>query len=257
MRSRGIALMLAASLPGIAQHGSTNVVNPYTGPEHVEAGAKLFRSQCAGCHGRDGAGTTTGPNLTTGTFQRGGSDEALFQTITKGVPGTTMPAFSLTGLQTWQLVTHLRTLPIARGASPAKGNRQSGAVVFQSNCAGCHAVGREGGFQGPDLTAVASRRSLAELHTAVTDPDAHVSPEYWSVQIKTTSGKTLRGTRLNEDTHSLQLRDESGRLFSVLKRDVAEHELIRRSPMGVISGKLSEAQINDVLAYLVTLRGVR
>lgn len=242
-------------LPAVAQHGSTTAVNPYTGPEHAVEGAKLFRAQCAGCHGIDGAGTGAGPSLTSGTFQRGGSDEALFLTISKGVPGTSMPAFSFSGLKIWQLVTHMRSLVIARGPAQFKGDAQAGALVFATHCSGCHTVAGRGGLVGPELTEVGSRRSYAEMRKSLLDPHADVASEFWSVAIRMTSGQTLRGIRLNEDTHSLQMRDERGRLVSVLKREVAESELIRRSHMPAFAGKLSEAQINDVLVYLTQLKG--
>ena len=117
MRAREIAGAIFFALPILAQHGSTTVVNPYTSPEHAQFGATLYRSQCAGCHGLDGAGTGAGPSLISGTFQRGGSDEELFRTISKGVPGTAMPAFSFSGLQVWQLVTHLHAIGIIPAAA--------------------------------------------------------------------------------------------------------------------------------------------
>src|SRR5215472_15651043 len=118
------------SLPILAQHGSTTVVNPYTGQEHEQAGARLFRAQCAGCHGPDGTGTSAGPNLASGALAHGHSDEAVFASISKGFPGTRMPAFSFSGLQIWQLVTHLRALQATHAAN-AKGDAQSGAAVFR------------------------------------------------------------------------------------------------------------------------------
>jgi putative heme-binding domain-containing protein len=237
------------------QHGSITAVNPYTGPEHAADGARLFRVQCGGCHGAQGTGTGTGPDLTTGSFRHGGSDEALFQTITKGVPGTAMPGFKLTGLQTWQLITHLRALVVARGASLAKGDAAAGARLFGTNCSGCHAIRADGAFSGPDLTAIASVRSLAELRKAVLEPGAEVSSQHWSVVLKLNSGQNLSGVRLNEDTHSIQLRDSQGRLVSVLRRDVGTAELVRRSAMPSFQGKLSEAEIGDLLAFLTTLKG--
>ena len=255
MRGKAIAVLVVLSLPVFAQHGSTTAVNPYTSPEDEAAGAKLYRSQCAGCHGLNGGGTGAGPSLTSGTFQRGGSDEALFRTISKGIPGTPMPAFSFSGLKIWQLVTHLRELGIVRGSLPVKGDLAAGAALFKSNCAGCHAVQGEGGLRGPDLTLIGSGRSYAELRTAILDPDAEVSPEHWSVIVKTSAGQTIRGTRLNEDTHSLQLRDQQGRLLSLRKKDLSDYQLVRRSPMPSFTGKLSDTQIADVLAYLVSLRG--
>jgi putative heme-binding domain-containing protein len=255
MRGRVIAGTILFALPILAQHGSTTVVNPYTSPEHAQAGGTLYRSQCAGCHGLDGTGTGAGPSLTSGTFQRGGSDEELFRTISKGVPGTAMPAFSFSGLQVWELVTHLRAIGIVHGASQSKGDAEAGAGVFRAKCSGCHAVRGEGGLSGPDLTSVGSKRSYAELLKSVTDPDAEVASEYWSVSVTTSTGENLRGIRLNEDTHSLQIRDERGRLVSLLKRNITTMELIRRSPMPSFTGKLPDAQMADVIAYLMSLRG--
>jgi cytochrome c oxidase cbb3-type subunit III len=252
-RLKTIAATILLSMPLLAQHGSTDVVNPYTGREHQQAGAKLFRAQCAGCHGPDGTGTGAGPNLASGALVHGGSDEALFRTISKGLPGTTMPAFAFSGLQIWELVTQVRALEIARGATQTKGDPQAGAAVFRANCSRCHAVNGAGGLSGPDLTSIGGRRSAAELRESVVDPDAVVASEYWSVVATTATGQTVRGVRLNEDTFSLQIRDEKGRLLSLLKPELKQVELIRHSPMPSFAGKLSGTQMDDVIAWLISL----
>ena len=106
MRLRELAALALFSLPAAAQHGSSETLNPYTTPDHQRAGAALFRAQCAGCHGPDGTGTGAGPDLVSGAWKHGGTDEAVFRTISKGIAGTSMPAFNaFTGLQVWQLVT--------------------------------------------------------------------------------------------------------------------------------------------------------
>jgi putative heme-binding domain-containing protein len=248
------AALAIFALPLFAQHGSISVVNPYTGPEHRQAGAALFRSQCAGCHGPDGRGTGAGPNLAADAFAHGGSDEALFRAISKGFPGTSMPAFALSGLETWQLVTHLRALAIAHGATVGPGDAAAGAVVFRSHCARCHSVNGEGAFTAPDLSDVAVRQSRAEMRESILDPDAQVASPYWSVTATTATGKTLRGVRLNEDTFSIQLRDPEGRLVSLAKRDLASYEVTRRSPMPGFRDALSERQVDDVIAWLISVR---
>lgn len=246
-----VMTLVVFALPVLAQHGSTNVVNPYMSPEDEQAGARLFRAQCAGCHGPDGAGTGAGPNLSSGTLVHGNSDEAVFASISKGFPGTAMPAFSLSGLQIWQLVTHLRALAMARGAREGRGDPQAGASVFRDNCSGCHLVNGEGGLSGPDLTSVGRRLSVAEIRESIVNPDAVVPSEYWSVVATTATGGTVRGIRLNEDTFSLQVRDEKGRLVSLLKRDLKNFEVIRRSPMPSFNGKLTGTQMDDVIAWLI------
>jgi len=84
------------------------ITNPFHEPADIAAGAESFRVRCASCHGGDAHGGT-GPDLSkTDQFRRGASDWALYQTITRGVPGTAMPAHSLSPRETWQLVTYLR-----------------------------------------------------------------------------------------------------------------------------------------------------
>jgi cytochrome c oxidase cbb3-type subunit III len=244
-------------LPLAGQHGSTTAVNPYTSPIDRAAGANLYKAQCASCHGPQGGGTAAGPSLTSGTFKHGGTEEGLFQTISMGVPGTSMPAFNkLNGLETWRLITHIRALGIAKGSSLAKGSTVEGERIYKaSGCSGCHAISGKGGLIGPDLTAVAQRRTLGELKQAVVDPDAVVPSEYWSMSAQTSSGQKVSGTRLNEDTHSVQIRDEKGRLISLLKRDLTRYEIIRKSQMPSFAGKLKEREVGDLLAYLTTLQG--
>jgi cytochrome c oxidase cbb3-type subunit III len=254
MSLKGIAAVAFFVLPALCQHGSTTAVNPYTRFEDERAGAALFRSQCAGCHGPDGNGTGAGPNIASGTLPHGDSDEAVFRTISKGLSGTSMPGSSFSGLQIWQLVTHLRALAIARGAAQTKGNPQAGGAVFSANCSRCHSVAGEGGLTGPDLTTVGTQRSYSDLRESLLDPDAQVDSPYWSVAAVTSNGKSIRGLRLNEDSFSIQVRDDEGRLQSILKRDLKSVDLIRLSPMPSFKGKLSDAQIEDVIAWLVNGR---
>ena len=164
-----------------------------------------------------------------------------------------MPAFAFSGLQIWELVTHLRALAISNSAAETKGDRQAGAAIFAANCSRCHAVAGKGQLTGPDLTGIGTWRTNVELREAVLDPDAEVPKAYWSVAAITSSGKTVRGVRLNEDSFSIQLRDDEGRLQSLLKRDVRNIELIRRSPMPSFRGKLSDGQVDDVIAWLVSV----
>ena len=67
-------------------------------PELVHARG-LFVHNCARCHGEDGSGT--GPavldrparDFRNGGFSFGNTEEALFRTLSKGIPGSPMPAF--------------------------------------------------------------------------------------------------------------------------------------------------------------------
>jgi putative heme-binding domain-containing protein len=249
-----LSLVLFLAPLAAQEHGSITG-NPFTTPEDRAAGAQSFKSQCAACHGLDASGAAAGPDLSTGAFKHGGTDEALFRTITKGVAGTPMVGFNLNGREVWQLITFLRYLSIGKAAEKAKGDAAKGAQIFSSSgCVRCHTVGTEGGLSGPDLSEVGSRRSLAQLESAVLDPSAEVSPDYWSLRARTKSGATISGIRLNEDMDSFQLLESTGRLRSVMKADLATFEIVRTSPMPSFKGKLQGAGLEDLIAYLASLR---
>lgn len=231
----------------IAQHGSSTTVNPYTKPDDVAAGTNIYRGRCAGCHGPDGIGAGAGPALNTGRYRHGASDEALYQTISKGVSGTTMPAFSnLTALQTWQTITYLRTLAVAsRGSAAPKGDLAVGEAIYKKRCAGCHENA------APNLAGIGMRQSAEALRESIVNPNATVAPEHWRVRVQTAQGAQLEGTRLNEDTYSIQLR-EKGQLRSVAKKEIAKLEWIRTSPMP--AQQLGAQDLDNLLAYVATMK---
>jgi cytochrome c oxidase cbb3-type subunit III len=250
-----LIVLFAFSFALAAQHGSTTKSNPFNSPGDVAEGARIFRSHCAACHGPGGQGGDAGPDLTTGSFKRNDSDEALFATISKGIPGTSMPGFAGSGKQVWQLAAYVRTLSVGRAAERAKGDAAAGAKLFHSaGCVNCHAVRGEGGIGGPDLADVGARRSLADLHRSLIDPDADVHPDYWRLSARTLTGEQIEGIRTNEDTFSYQYR-QGRRLLSVLKQDLAAHRILRTSSMPSYKDKLTASELDHLIAWLASRRG--
>ena len=68
-------------------------------------------------------------------------------------------------------------------------------------------------------------------------------------------GKSVRGRRLNEDTYSVQLVDEQGRLVSLLKSDIREMQIGTSSAMPSYKDKLDPGELSDVIAYLLSVKG--
>ena len=248
-----LPLAYAAALA--AQHSDTALKNPFQSPDDRARGGAFYRSQCASCHGIDGKGGASGPNLSTGNFRHASNDEGVFRVITKGVAGTAMPGFSMNGREIWQIVSFIRGLSASRAVN-VTGDATAGRELFTANgCINCHWLNGAGAPRGLDLSAIATRLTPAEMHTALTDPSAEVAPEYWTWQATTKDGKTLLGQRFNEDTFSLQILDSAGRLRSVIKADLREQSLDHRSPMPSFRDKLNEQQLNNLVAYLATLQG--
>ena len=228
--------------------------NPHTTPEDVAAGGRIYRSHCVECHGRDGTGGR-GPDITRGDLRYGNSDAALADTISTGIPGTSMPLFFFNGKQLWQIVAFVQSL--RRDEPRPPGDPVAGAAIFRGKggCVTCHMVDGQGGRQGPDLTTVGARRSLRHLRSAVLDPDQWVHPRDWKIQAKTRGGAPVEGVRLNEDTHSLQLLVSGDKLISLVKSDLDSYRIIKSSAMPPYAGRLSQSELDDLVAFLYTLRG--
>ena len=138
----------------------------------------------------------------------------------------------------------------------AAGERD-GQVIFygKGSCVTCHALQGKGGSLGPDLGMIAVTRTPESLRLALADPGAEIYPEYFTLVLTTRTGKTLEGIALNEDDLTIQLRDRTGTPRSFLKADLREWHREQRSLMPSYSATLSPSELDDVLAYLATLRG--
>lgn len=86
------------------------IKNPYSFATDVSAGGKLFQSHCATCHGADGLGGPGGPALQHRHMVHGGSDWAIFRTVSYGISGTAMPASDMPWVDKWRLVAFVKSL---------------------------------------------------------------------------------------------------------------------------------------------------
>ena len=77
-----------------------------------------------------------------------------------------------------------------------------------------------------------------------------------SIRAVTSSGRQVTGRRLNEDTHTVQLIDSEERLVSLDKADLREYTVVLTSEMPPYGALLNEEELSDLLAYLLSLRGV-
>jgi putative heme-binding domain-containing protein len=228
---------------------------------NTAAGQRLFAANCAVCHGPDGTGGTARVNLTRGEFKRGGSDEELFNTISKGVPGTEMPGSFLSAGEIRQVVTFVQSLARPAGSFSGAGDTTRGEALFRGKgCLSCHRVTEDQSHGdvirfGPSLYRVGDRRSLAALRNAIPRVHGGLAEFHWKVTAVTKSGSRVVGTRLNEDTFSVQLRDADNNLVSLLKRDLKELKVEQGEAMPAFPTSLSAAEVNDLAAYLATLRG--
>jgi putative heme-binding domain-containing protein len=226
------------------------------GTTDLAAGQRIFDAQCAWCHGNGGDGGT-GPNLH-GRLRHATRLDSVVEIITNGIAGTDMPSFrlGLTERSTRQAAIYV--LSLSRTASlVGPGNAERGAAVYQSSgCGSCHVVDGRGGILGPELTGIGGRRGQVYLREAVVKPAASHPPGYLVVRAVPNSGADVRGIRVNEDVFSILIRDASGTVHSLQKTDLTRVDReLEATLMPSYESRLSPAQLDDLVAYLATLRG--
>lgn len=223
----------------------------------VEAGQRLYGPQCQVCHGANGDGVP-GIDLKLGRFRRASSDDDLARTITSGVPGTGMPPFVLRPEELVAIVAFIRAGFDPASASVRVGDAARGRTLFngKAQCAQCHRVSGQGPRVAPDLSDIGSIRTLAALQRALLAPDESLLPIHRPVTLVTKDGRTLRGRRLNEDTYTVQIIDEKENLLSIDKASLRDLVVGTKASMPSYADKLTADELADVIAYLVSLKGI-
>jgi cytochrome c oxidase cbb3-type subunit 3 len=256
-----LAVPVAAQAPTLPQ--------PLASPSgaDLDRGHALFDSQCARCHGIGGTGGM-GPPLDRAKLRRAPSDEDLISVLVHGVPGTAMGgAWQLSERETAQVAAYVRSL----GRVPTEeltGDPVRGQAIYDGKgaCATCHIVRGAGAGQGPELTDVGAVRGSGHLRESLVDPGAHLPDRpvpyepntyaaYLVVRAVTRGGAEVVGARVNEDSFTIQVRDGAGRLHSLRKAQLRSLEKKQgASLMPSYRDTLTAAEIDDLVAYLMTLR---
>jgi len=244
-----LLLFICASITLEAQHSYT--------PDDIAEGGRLFRANCVLCHGPEGD-QIPGIDLGHGKFRQTYSEEALIKIIQAGIPGTAMPPHNLQDFQAGTIVGYLRTMATAGHTVSGNGNAVRGKAVFEGKggCTACHRVGATGSLTGPDLTDVGAQRRALEIEQSVLDPDAEILPQNRTYRITTKAGETITGRLLNIDSFTVQLIDSKERLLSFSKADLQASAFLDKSPMPSYRDKLSSQELADLIAYLVSLKGI-
>ena len=253
--SCGAALCLIGVVMSAQEHSYT--------PADVEHGSRLFQASCAGCHGPSGD-MVPGVDLLRNQFRRATNDIEIIRIIQTGIPGTTMPPSAFSEAEAGAIVAFLRAAAPAagrggRGTSVPRGNMANGRAIFagKGQCATCHRVNGVGPRVAPELTDIGTIRQPQELQEKILDPNQVVRPANRSVELTMKDGSKTTGHLLNQDTFTIQVLDARERLVSVSRSDVRDVVFLKNSPMPSYRDKLTPDEVTDLVAYLISLKGLR
>ena len=230
---------------------------------------QLFDGLCVRCHGINGTGDEA-PALNRANLRRAPDDASLRRIIRDGIPEAGMPRVRrMTEDEITLLATFVRSL--GRVAPELlTGNAEKGRTTYANlGCASCHVIDGQGTSFGPELTQIGQSRSANYLRQAVVDPGAALPRssqavlalgfrEFLPVSVVETNGREVRGVRINEDSFTIQVRDANGQYHSFRKANLElVDKQMNRSLMPSFKDRLGQAELEDLVAYLVSLGGAK
>lgn len=127
--------------------------NPELASYASQAGASVFRTWCAQCHGAGAAGAKGYPNLLDDDWLWGGDIEAIATTIRHGIRNeedpdarwSQMPAFGRDELLEEPQIDAVVNYVMSLSGEPRDASVvEEGSQVFADNCAACHGENAEG-----------------------------------------------------------------------------------------------------------------
>lgn len=264
----GTAVLALETGTGAAQQDATQELVLPTSDEDLARGQRLFTSQCSRCHGVGGTGGE-GPPLNRPVLRSAPDDMTLASVIAEGIPGSDMSgSWHLTERDVAQLAAYVRSIG-STALVVLPGDPGRGEVLFteQSDCLDCHIVGGVGTGWGPELSDVGARRGAEHLLQAIVDPEA-ARPSavnamgnsgfsgFVPVRALLADGRVVSGMRINEDDFTIQLRTEAGGVRSIRKDQVTRLDReFDGSLMPSYDGVFTDGQLQDLVAYLASLRG--
>ena len=246
-----VALALAAA-PAVAQEHA----GQYSQAD-ISFGMRVYGETCVACHGPDGD-AVDGVSFRTGQFRAASSDFELMAVIQNGIPDTAMPPGDYNQSEVTGLVAYLRTMGSFDASDVLIGDADHGRELYRGSgdCARCHRIGSEGSRTGPNLSDIGAIRTAGMLAETLVDPTGAMLPINRPIRVVTRDGTLITGRRLNEDTYTVQLISQDERLLSLDKADLREYTVLATSTMPSYEETLTEQERADVLAYLLTLRGI-
>jgi len=245
-----LALLLCITLPAAAQED-----HAYTA-EQIQGGYRLYSRQCQLCHGANGDGVG-GTNLGRQQFRFVATDSDIRKMVANGSTGGGMPSFALKDEEVDGLIAFIRSGMDRSGVSFRLGDAARGKAVYdgKGGCVACHHLAGNGARTAPDLTDIGILRRPGQLFTSLTGRRKATMPINRPVVITLKSGRTVKGRRYDEDTFLVRLIDSGENLVTVSKADIKDYQVRMDTDMPSFRGRLSDGELGDLLAYLISLKG--
>jgi cytochrome c oxidase cbb3-type subunit III len=215
-------------------------------------GKSIFEAKCTTCHGLDGLGGEHAPDIIRRAAAKTLSDQALLNLIHDGIPEEGMPGFpSMRKEDGLAVVAYMRFLQGRSAEASAPGDPVRGRDLFfgKAGCSACHQIGSGAQFVAGDLTGFARDHPGNDIRDAILRPSGE---QRETATAATRDGRKFSGMIRNEDNASLQLQDEDGRFYLLMKSSLVSVQRKSGGAMPVDYGhRLSAAELDDLVSYIL------
>ena len=163
------------------------------------------------------------------------------------------PAVARAFVREWKVEDVAGSLPdVGHGRNFARGKQ----ALAAGQCLVCHKFGNEGGAVGPDITAVSSRFTRADLLSSILEPSKVISEQYENTTYVTRDGDEISGRVLEESADRLVLLTSplTGGKTELKKSNIASKRKAKLSPMpeGLVN-TFSKEELLDLIAYIESM----
>jgi mono/diheme cytochrome c family protein/small nuclear ribonucleoprotein (snRNP)-like protein len=255
------------SSSGRSQRGGRGNIREFLGlgpapdPLAAERGQKLYAANCAFCHGEKARGAEAPSLVRSPLVLHDEKGELIAPVLIKGRVDKGMPAFpSLSEAQTYDIAQFLHLqieLAANRGTykrlNVVTGDARKGESYFNGagRCNTCHSV-------TGDLAHIAGKYPPDLLQTKFLWPDAgggfEESARIRKVTVRLPSGESIAGTLKSLDDFNVALYDAAGNYRSWSRDNVKVEVEDRLATHRQLLDNYTDADIHNLLAYLVTLK---
>ena len=222
----------------------------------VERGHKQFEQSCGFCHGPDATGAR-GPDLVRSPLvAHDAKGDLIGDVIRHGRPDKGMPAMPLTDAQVSDIAAFLHARAaeaLSSNGVPSgypvekllTGNADAGKAFFNGagGCNKCHSP-------TGDLERVAAKYPPIDLEAHMLYPEG----QHTTVVVTLPSGEQIKGPLVHVDEFMVSLRDGSGGYRSFSREKVKVELQDALAAHRELLGKLTQADVHNLFAYLETLK---
>jgi len=242
-------MFVGATGSAVCQNANAKEVAPGLKSELREKSA--FELTCATCHGLDGLGGEHAPDIIRRPGVKALTDQALANVIHDGIPQGGMPGFpSMSNEDSRGVVAYLRFLQGKSAENAMAGNPARGRDLFfgSAGCSVCHQIVGRGKLTAGDLAGFARDHPADEIRDAILKPAGGQQETATAVA---RNGQKFSGMIRNEDNASLQLQDEDGRFYMLMKSTLVSVQREAGQSMPVdYEQRLSTTELSDLVAYI-------